>query len=1032
MNFSHNRLNLYITVSAILLISAIPSSAQFYTFGNDPGRLKWYKAETPHYKIIYPQGLDSLANIYGIQLERYRNAESVSSGMAPGEGHKRKLPVILHAYNGISNAAVTWAPKRLDIFTLPDMYDPEPMPWEKTLAIHENRHIAQMQLGYKGWLKPLTILLGDMAPGAYSAIWPSTWMLEGDAVVAETALTNAGRGRNADFLEYYRTAFSEGDYRNWYSWRYGSYRHYSPDHYALGYLTIAGIRYCFKDSLYTQRYFSRIQSNPFRFFNTQKTIRMASGMPFNKSFDVITSTFNEIWEEDKSSRAPFITSERLSGENNWYTLLKGSVVCNGKIYAIRSGIAESAILVEIDPDTGKETELRAFSNMTGRLSESNGKLLWSETIPDARWSLKMSSVIRSYDLKTGKTRTLTRKGKIYNPVVSDDGKAIAAISSPVTGGTELILINVSDSNTIKKLTLPGSLQASEVCFIDNFLYFNAVSDKGIGIYRICANLEGELETVIEPVPAVIRNLKRDGEDLCFACDRTGTNEYYRLHDSCIYQITSLENGGAEFCADGDYLYYTVQSGEDKMLHRTSRSDLFSKKVDFNELHKYKVADELSYQERALAQEKNISIPDDMEDFDVEISDSRRYRKSGHIFRIHSWAPVYFNYDKIMSMSSDLNYETASAGATILLQNDLGTAWGSAGYSYHKDPYFYLYGDKMKHRHSGHINFSYSGLYPVFELSADFNDRAAIQYSHRIISNQGINQDNISGTLRDKPYMTGKLKAYIPFNFSSGGWQRGLIPQIEYSIGNDYFDKSKVYISYNESVSGKQIEHFIGYEKGKNILMQEITTSLRGYMMRPTAASEVYPQYGIGFETGYSTRTALNDVFTSSFYGYLYGYLPGITKTQGLRVSGIYQHQQSQGVVKENKLDPTPRGFKNSGAEYYMRSCSRNQLRISADYAIPIWVGDISWFSPLFYIKNFEVTPHCDFTMFSEGKSITDGNLISAGVKLIAKLGNLLWIPYDCGIGITVDWNGGSSFGKIKNSGYQMDNHYIGFVFNMSL
>lgn len=74
-----------------------------------------------------------------------------------------------------------------------------------------------MQFGYKGWLKPLTWILGDMAVGAYSALWPSTWLLEGDAVTAETALTRYGRGRSADFLNYYMMAFDEGDMRDWYN-----------------------------------------------------------------------------------------------------------------------------------------------------------------------------------------------------------------------------------------------------------------------------------------------------------------------------------------------------------------------------------------------------------------------------------------------------------------------------------------------------------------------------------------------------------------------------------------------------------------------------------------------------------------------------------------------------------------------------------------------------------------------------------------------------------------------------------------------
>lgn len=1024
----------YIILLSAALFGAIPASAQFYSLGSDPGRLGWKTGRTDHYRFIYPSGTDSLAASYAVQFEKYTEGVAISSGLVLKGGKKRKFPVILHPYHGIPNASVTWAPKRLDIFTLADAYDPEPLPWAKTLAIHEGRHISQMQFGYRGWLKPLTIILGDMAQGAYSAIWPNTWMLEGDAVVAETALTDAGRGRSADFLEYYRAAFPQGDWRNWDRWRYGSYRHYTPDHYALGYLTIAGVRYCFDDPLYTERYFDRLRKNPFRFGNTKKTVKMASGMNFKESFRTVMQTANEIWEEEAASREPFIPCERVSGQGRWYTELKGCVGLNGKIYGITSGLADAPALVEINPADGSTRKLRAFSGNTGRLSSDGIRLWWSETLPDERWTLEMSSAIRYYTPDSGRAGTLVRKGRLFNPVPSADGKTIAAVSLPVEGGSGINLIDAGNGAVLKSLRLPDSIQAAEVCYVGNYLYFTAISEGGAGIYRVTDNLDGKIETVVGPLPVSIRNMREENGKLMFACDRTGTNECYEYFPDSeeVAQLTSLRNGGAEFCRAGDNIYFTVQSGDDKMLHRASWESLLHKNVNFNDIHKYKVADILTAQERELAMGKGISWPDSLASPDISLQDVKHYRKAAHILRFHSWAPLYFDYDKISSLSADYNYEYASAGATALFQNDLGTAWGSIGYSWHKDPYSYAY-DGTKHRHSGHIRLSYSGLYPVFELSADINDRAAIQYRRRQTVSAGDVSENMTGVLLDNPHIEGRVKAYIPFNFSSGGWLKGLIPQAEYTISNDRFNKSAVRLTYDGNFNGFfGAAHFLGYEAGRNVLMQKVTASLRGYVMRPVAASEVYPQFGIGAEAGYSGRAGLEDMFTSSAYGYIYGYLPGITRTQGLRLAALYQHQQSEGLFKENTLDLDPRGFANSGADWYLRAMSRNHLKISADYAIPIYFGDISCFSPLFYIKNFELTPHFDFTMFSEGKSITDGNLFSAGVKVLARLANLLWVPYDCGIGITVDWNGGSAFDRIKKSGCRMDSHYIGFEFNISL
>ena len=1006
------------------------AKAQFYSLGDDPGRLRWRTFETPHYRIVYPRGSDSLALVYGNEFEKYVQAEAISSGMTLKDGKKRKFPLLIHAWNGISNAAVTWAPKRLDIFTLPSVYDPEPMPWTTNLAIHEGRHISQMQLGYKGWLKPLTWLLGDMAPGAYSALWPSTWLLEGDAVIAETALTGSGRGRSSDFLEYYRTAFPEGISRDWYSWRYGSYRHYSPDHYALGYITAGGVRYFYDDPLFTERYFSRIQRNPFRFFNTQKTVKAASGMKFRKTFRSITDSLRTIWEEERQERGPFIPSDRLSDETNWYTKLYGNVYAEGSIYAVCSGIADAPMLVRIDPATGDMEKLRPFGRGTSRLSYADGKLWWSETAQDERWTLQNDSHIRYYDLETGRMRTLTNGARYYNPSPSPDGKYLAAVSVPREGGTEIVLISTADGNVARTFRIPGHLQATEVCQVGKTLIFSAISDKGFGFYSI--GEDGSLNCITKPSPVSIRNLKAYGEYLYFACDRTGTNEYYRLDPETgrITMLTSLENGGAEFCFAGDNLLYTVPKVGDKMLYRTPADLLLSRQVSLEDRHEYVLAEGLSRQERILSERKEIAWPEG--NTYAEFSESKPYRKAGHILRFHSWAPVYFDYDNIRSLSGYRVYESVSAGAIALFQNDLGTASGSLGYSWHEDPYSYVYGER-KRRHSGHLRFSYSGLYPVFEIAADINDRSAIQYSRYSIGEGGLYKDTLRGVLLDRPYAEGRFKIYVPLDFSSGGWVRKVVPQVSYTVGNDLFNKSSRKITYDGNFSGiAGIAHFTGYERGGNVFMQKLSASLSASLMREMASSEIYPQYGIGFQAGYSLRTGMEKIFTPTCYGLLYGYLPGITRTQGLMISALYQHQKGAGIFRENHVNVSPRGITGSAITSHLESNSRNQLKISADYAIPIWVGDISWFSPLFYIKNFELTPHFDFLAFSEGMNLSDGNLFSAGFKLTAHLGNFLWLPYDCRIGFSYDYNGGNAVDMMKNGGCPVDSHHFGFVFDINL
>ena len=126
-----------------LCLLALPfaAAAQIFTQGSDPGNLRWWRIDTPNYRIIYPEGTDSLARIYAMDLERLREATGRSIGMVPGESRwKKRTPVILHTHSDFSNGSMFCAPYRMDLFTRPDPYGGDPTPWELSLTAHEPRH----------------------------------------------------------------------------------------------------------------------------------------------------------------------------------------------------------------------------------------------------------------------------------------------------------------------------------------------------------------------------------------------------------------------------------------------------------------------------------------------------------------------------------------------------------------------------------------------------------------------------------------------------------------------------------------------------------------------------------------------------------------------------------------------------------------------------------------------------------------------------------------------------------------------------
>ena len=1015
-------LSSYILVSVLLFAGNNVSFAQFFTTGDDPAGIKWFSTNTPAYKIIYPEGLDSLAREYALQLERYRRPVSWSTGLVPGSTYRNRTPVVLHAYNAVSNGSVVWAPRRMDLYTVQDAYSPEPLPWIQNLAVHESRHLSQMQFGHVHVFKPFNYLTGQLVASGLSAIYPSTHLLEGDAVVAETALTTMGRGRNADFLSYYMTAFDSGDWRNWHKWRWGSYRNYTPNHYAIGYLTIAGTRYLYDDPLFMEKYFDKVTRRPLRLFNMQKQMKAASGLKFKATFSEIMHEFDRIWKEEAEKRAPFSELSLISAVPSWYTSYSRLSYGGDDIYSVKGTLRETSSLVRILP-SGEEQKIRPFSSITSSLVQSGDKLFWSEYTPDVRWSLKGTSRIKYLDLTTRpKIHTLTKEGRLFNPSVSDDGKKLAVVEYPTDGRTFILELDSENGEILSRHNVPDSLQAVEPVWIGEEIYFSGISEKGFGLYSVSSG--NPVKEVLSPEPVTIHALNKNGELLVFSSDRTGVDEAYTMNPKTgsVFQMTSSRYGTDNPRIIGDSLYLTQILHEGKLVSRTGLSP---KEVDFGQYHHYPVADKLTEQEKAISASLGEAFPEDVTQ--VDLSQPKRYYKVPHLPRIHSWAPVFVNGNDISEASFENVYDDAAVGATVFFQNDLSTFSASLG------AFFFTESETKKIRSGGQLDMTYSGLYPVFHLIAEVGRRDARQYFRRRSESGPLAIDQVGAVALSAPQVRSELEVYVPLNFSSGGWSRGLIPRVDYYISNDRYSKAVTILDYSHNLEGSSMPIFTGVIPGKNVPVQYLSTTVRGYTMLPTASSAVYPKLGISLELGYRSRIALSDLYTSAVYGYAYGYLPGFVPQQGLRLSAIYQRMLRTGAASwENSVSTEPRGYDDTRLSTYLSSYSKNQMRFTAEYAIPINAGDISWFSPLVMIKNFVFKPHFDISAFSVRGESSLGSLYSAGAEFTLVSGNFFWLPYDTEFGISAGYNGGKSYNAIDALGYTPGRTYIQGVFKLNL
>lgn len=951
------------------------------TTGDDPASAKWSKLKGENYTIIYPKQIDSLAKRYLWLLES--NRDNILSGL---DINPKRTPVILHPYTANSNGMVTWAPKRMELYT-----QPQPgsyaQNWEKQLVLHESRHVGQISHFSKGVYSVLGVLFGEQIYGAGIGIYSSTWFLEGDAVIAETELSNSGRGREASFLEYYRAAMLEEAKRSWDKWRYGSYKYFTPDVYKLGYVVNSNIRY--KSGLYNyagvnlDRTVKRFY-NPFASSTLNKSL---TGIGTKKNLHSGLNLMDSIWRVDLNNRGNLTTETVIEHKKSKYYSSYSNATPIGidSVVYIKESYNNSKQLVLLTDSGKKKKFLRNVSSkIDGLRATPNGdKIYFTEIVTSARWTLEAHSNLYCYNLKTNKIKRLSKGESYYSPVLGQSLDTVAVIKYNIEGGSSIVLLDSKNGDKLESINAPFNAQITEFTWVGNSIYSFILTGKGIGLFKYTFG-SNSWETLINEQSAGFYDLTEHNNNLYFSSGIDGVSNIYQynLSSNEFGRVTNSKMGLHEPIVMGDKLYASrvSLSGYEPVyinLDECRECEGVSVVLKNKELttdYRFIIAEELANQAKEALGEENYSISADAvreatipeEYYNME---SKRYSKVGNLFHAHSWAPVYYNVNKILNSGYSDLYEVVSLGATLYSQNLLGTATTMLGYSYNSG------------YHAGHFSFTYSGLYPVFEVSADIN--AAAHYGLSIDKNSFVT------TLYSSPLIETSIKSYIPFTFNNKGWLRGLTPQIQWMHNNNTI--------YNIT-------------ENRDIQRNQINYSLRYYQMLPIANSAIYPKWGAGVLLSGASAPLSSNNFGDVGSLYLYGYVPGIANRQGLKLTFGYQKQfVNDSYFYLGNLLTGPRGI----SEFY----DEELTKITADYAIPIYLGDVSlgWFA---YLKRLQLIPFADYAMATQGNSYTYG----ADILLDAYF---FRIGAPVSVGVRVGMNG-------ANYNLTHDKQVVSLLFNVSL
>ena len=946
-----------IILFVLALSTAVPASAQITASGTEPAKVQWQTFNSAHYQLIFPEGLDSLARIYAAALERYRIPNSVSSGFKANEYYSKPMPAVLHSFTGYSNGSVSWAPRNMSLYTNPESYSPDPQNWIDQLAVHEGRHVAQMQFGASARKFELfNILSGELFAGAMAGVYSGPAFLEGDAVAAETALTDAGRGRTADFLQYYRVCFADSLWRDYWKWVYGSQRWYTPDYYRAGYVLHAGMRNTFDKPDFTKYYYQRIVRKPlFPIMNLQKSVKEVSGLKFKDAFRRIEEDFAADFAANDSLRlelyGEFQQGADITKATKYFRAYRGLAVLGDSLYAIRSGLDLVPELVRIDG--GRVRHLHYMASQTSRLtaSEKTGSLYWTEHTDDIRWEKKSSSRLVRYDPRQGKLAALSGPDdRWYNPAASPVDSLVAVVSNRLDGRTELLLVSGRSGEIWQTIAAPDEIQLVEPAWLGDKLYASAIGPNGFGIYAV----DGWRELLPQRIVKINRLFGHDGR-LWFTSDRDGTSELYSLGtDGSLRQETNLRFGGADWCFAGDSLLFTALSVADKGVKSLPAAELLGQPVSPDPLPR-PIPEKLAYQEDTLALSLVLDPKDSLR---LDFSGTKPYSKPAHLFKFHSWLPIYVGEDVVSSMSFEDIYTDASLGATVFFQNDLESSYGQIGLQ--------AFGGTIP---ALHLQWAYTGWLPKIELRATVGGRKALYQDIDVeTTSTSISFMSVLDTL-SQPCLSGLARVYIPVNLSKGAWTRGIIPSFTISASNDIVTA----VDY----SGTRL-----FKTTSNPIALQL--SLRGYTMLPTPPSGVFPKLGIGVELGYIDYPLRRVWQPGKAYTSVYGYLPGFARTHGLRLSAV------------------------ASQEFGSKWQESSTMSASAEYALPFAPVDWSFMCPVTYVRNFELHLYGSWDYMGTKNMLngqTDGvNNAYVGAGVCACLSNFAWSPYGIRIGLKYLYN----------------------------
>ena len=876
------------------------------------------------YRVVYPTTTEDVASRMMYYLGTVK--DDINYGY---RYPAMSIPFVVHPENFNSNGLVMWMPRRVEFLATPSV-NSFATPWVKQLIAHEYRHAVQYNNLNRGVFKALSYLLGQQSSTISLLVMP-LWMMEGDCVMTETEMTTFGRGMQPSFTLPYRAYDDVGDaFKNIDKWFCGSYKDYIPDHYQLGYL-LSRHAYNLTGRVLGDGIAELTSRRPYMVISTSwsmnEVIALSETKLFYDTFHTLASHWNKLPTKQTTTHIPI-------PEPKSHTIYSHpQVTYDGDIIMLKEDLDRPTAFVRLD-SIGVERHIAYTGNVSTRPALSNmGRLWWTEYRRSTLFDHEVNSVLCYMDLGEERPRYYAEHNNVLYPTPTI-GQSLAWVEYTPDGIYTVVANGIAELS--ERTTLPCGSEIHGMAWDDQTmgLYIIVTDDDGMHIARV---VRGGTERVTRPSYSTLSDLRAKDGKLYFGSISSGLDElhYYDLREGKEYRISQSRYGS-----------FNPMPYDDNRVIATSydrRGYLpVMQRVDNKREVKYRPAP------------PKILLPEGREWNVVNLDTVRftpadnaqimaqtppkRFNKFGHMFNIHSWAPMSYDPYNIV----EENAIAFNLGGTIMSQNILSTTEGFLTYGWNQE--------------EGSV---WKGLIRYYGLGLNLWVRGVYggrQTLHTIYYYDPTTQKVV---FPDIPklghYYSASVGATLPLLMQRGYHTRQLAISTVWNTSNGM----KVNVGKIHYENGK-ISNFekLGYSEGVRQLTCAIT--FQDYVRQ--AHRDFLPPYGFVAQGSYTLNPSSDDMgHLLVTYGKLY--TRGFAPHHSLCVEASYQNSfggfQSKEVLSNLSFSSTrllPRGW--SSREIV----NKHYVATALNYQLPVCYPEMG-IRGLIYFKRIRLNAGLDAASF---------------------------------------------------------------------